>query len=162
MKNNEYCERRIGGIEETRTRCQNNYVVLPHNVIHLAGESLYLIIAGWCLLENRWINRNDIATAFRMTEQRASYWLYCISRKKRVVCRTRSNLSGDRGCPRSEILVEYINSSPETRCNKSPRLRREQVKAASILARGVGNGMTGNVCLWETMLMRGREGGRNE
>lgn len=55
---------------------------LPADMQPWANEPLYLIIARWCLQQNRWINRNDVAAAFYLTERRASLQLAYINQKK--------------------------------------------------------------------------------
>ncbi|EFM2336847.1 CaiF/GrlA family transcriptional regulator [Escherichia coli] len=74
-----------------------------------ADEPLYLLIARWCLLQKRWINRNDIAIAFHLTGRRASFQLsYIIRKKSRVITRVRNNCKCNIRNNRNEIWVENI------------------------------------------------------
>ncbi|MFS8695064.1 CaiF/GrlA family transcriptional regulator, partial [Salmonella enterica] len=46
---------------------------IPVSVRQYAGEPLYIIVAHWCLLQQNWVQRNQIAEAFHITARRASY-----------------------------------------------------------------------------------------
>ncbi|EAN8329705.1 CaiF/GrlA family transcriptional regulator [Salmonella enterica] len=139
--------------------------VLPDSMLPWAGEPLYLVIARWCLLQGRWINRNDISRAFHMPERRASYQLSYISRKKnRVVCRTRMNNSGELQHSCNEIWIERILPARTGEASEPPEVRRHRATASSPVAssRRVGNGMSGNIQLWDNLLKEVRGGKKNE
>ncbi|EHZ3877487.1 CaiF/GrlA family transcriptional regulator, partial [Salmonella enterica] len=59
---------------------------IPVSVRQYAGEPLYIIVAHWCLLQQNWVQRNQIAEAFHITARRASYLIaYLRSKTSRVV-----------------------------------------------------------------------------
>ncbi|RXO46228.1 CaiF/GrlA family transcriptional regulator [Salmonella enterica] len=131
---------------------------LPADMQPWANEPLYLIIARWCLQQNRWINRNDVAAAFYLTERKASLQLAYINQKKnRIACRTRIHVSDHQGHYHNEIWVDHILSSPiENYVRSSSSRRRSEPSKSSPQTRRVGSGMTGHGCLWETILRRVR------
>ncbi|HDC2548475.1 TPA: CaiF/GrlA family transcriptional regulator, partial [Salmonella enterica] len=59
---------------------------IPESVRRYAGEPLYIIVAHWCLLQQDWVQRNQISEAFHITARRASYLIaYLRSKTSRVV-----------------------------------------------------------------------------
>lgn len=50
---------------------------IPESVRQYADEPLYIIVAHWCLLQQNWVQRNQIAEAFHITARRASYLIIC-------------------------------------------------------------------------------------
>ncbi|EHB7352465.1 CaiF/GrlA family transcriptional regulator, partial [Salmonella enterica subsp. enterica serovar Infantis] len=59
---------------------------IPVSVRQYSGEPLYIIVAHWCLLQQNWVQRNQIAEAFHITARRASYLIaYLRSKTSRVV-----------------------------------------------------------------------------
>ncbi|ECA4812529.1 CaiF/GrlA family transcriptional regulator [Salmonella enterica subsp. enterica serovar Rubislaw] len=149
-------------IKEMKQSNHEEYT-LPVCMIPWAGEPLYLVIARWCLQQNRWINPNDISVVFRIPKNRASFQLSYISRKKdRVVCRIRNN-PAVKGLCRHEIWVDRIFSGAPVKKeeNVMPRLKNTVVRPAGPNGRRVGNGMNGNTMFWEQMLKQVREGKEN-
>lgn len=149
-------------IKKTKQGNHDGYT-LPGCMMPWAGEPLYLVIARWCLQQNRWINRNDISDVFHMQKRRSSFQMTYISRKKtRIVCRTRSNPTLT-GLLRQEIRVDHIYPVvPDKQENVLPRRRREAAGVAGPTSRRVGNGMSGNTALWERLLKRVREEQKDE
>ncbi|EEI9211050.1 CaiF/GrlA family transcriptional regulator [Salmonella enterica] len=153
-----------GGIVIKGKQSNHCEYVLPDGMHPWADEPLYLVIARWCLLQGGWINRNDIARAFRLPERRASYQLSYISRKKnRVVCRTRMNNSGELKHSCNEIWIDRI--LPELPGEvREPEVRRHRVpsRPAGVSSRRVGSGMSGNIQLWDNLLKAVRGGKKDE
>ncbi|ENN4045513.1 TPA: CaiF/GrlA family transcriptional regulator [Salmonella enterica subsp. enterica serovar 13,23:b:-] len=58
---------------------------LPRGLEIYADRPIYIIVALWCLRKNTWVNRNDIARAFRLTERKASFQLSYLMKKKHVI-----------------------------------------------------------------------------
>ncbi|ECF5902024.1 CaiF/GrlA family transcriptional regulator, partial [Salmonella enterica subsp. salamae] len=114
------------GVRKKRTQSNHEEYIIPDCMVPWAHEPLYLVIARWCEMQGRWINRNDVVQAFSMPERRASFQLSYISRKKdRVVCRTRSRGDEDIRQLRNEIRVEQILPAPAGRSGKPPRRHTE-------------------------------------
>ncbi|EAO0751923.1 CaiF/GrlA family transcriptional regulator [Salmonella enterica] len=154
----------VGGILRKGRQTNHCEYVLPDGMEAWANEPLYLVIARWCLLQRRWVNRNDIARAFHLPERRASYQLSYISRKKdRVVCRTRIGNSGELQHSCNEIWIESILPVPEGGV-REPEVRRHRAIArpASVSSRRVGSGMSGNIQLWDNLLKAVRGGKKDE
>ncbi|MCU6261854.1 CaiF/GrlA family transcriptional regulator [Escherichia coli] len=129
---------------------QNNHeqYVIPPGMEMWANEPLYLLIARWCIFQKRWINRNDIAFAFHLTDRRASFQIYYILRKKsRIVSYVRNNIRNN--C--NEIWVENIITATY---NTRKKTCSQVQKKAKYSSRGVGNGMTGNVTLWDKLIKK--------
>ncbi|EKS6154855.1 CaiF/GrlA family transcriptional regulator [Salmonella enterica] len=138
--------------------------VLPPCMAAWADEPLYLVIARWGLRQKRWMDRNDIVSVFHIPDRRASFQLSYISRKKeRVACRTRYVPAEGGGRQRVEIFIDRILPAREERPAPAPvRRRNEPAKQSGSVSRGVGNGMAGNIGLWEQLLRGCREGHDDE
>ncbi len=50
-----------------------------------ADQPIYIIVALWCLHRNTWVNRNDIARAFRLSERKASFQLSYLIKKSHII-----------------------------------------------------------------------------
>jgi hypothetical protein len=141
---------------------QSNHEVytLPAILKQWADDPLYLLISRWCLLQKRWISRNDIAAVFHMQERSASFQLSYISRKKsRVVCRTRYMKGEVHGRQRMEIFVDLIIPSQEEAQKRAPPPRKQTatVKQTNAASRRIGSAMKGNTGLWDQLLKGCRE-----
>lgn len=157
-------EARSPVMQETLNQSNHESYVIPRSVMSWTGEPLYLLVARWCLLQDRWVNRNDIARAFHLPARRASFQLSYISRKKaRVQCRTRYRPDGEGGrCRYAELRVEQVFPPPvgescsrSSSCSGAPR---KATRATGSVSPRVGSGMAGNGGLWEALLRRVREG----
>lgn len=153
-------EARSPGMKKKGAQSNHGEYCVPQCVMAWAHEPLYLVIARWCELQGRWINRNDIVAAFLLPERRAAFQLSYISRKKeRVVCSTRnSSVPGSRQ-PRSEIRVECILpplSAEQKRENRQKR-RQQTAKMPGPSSVRVGSGMAGSGGLWDRLLKATRE-----
>ncbi|ECF0093979.1 CaiF/GrlA family transcriptional regulator [Salmonella enterica] len=153
-KNN--CSVRDGNciLKQGNQRNHGEYVV-PTGMEMWFDEPLYLLIARWCLMQKRWINRNDIAIAFHLTDRRASFQLYYIIRNKSKIlsCVRNINIRNNR----TEIWVKKILLT--TSDSKTQIYNQVQNKAKSKMkhsSRGVGSGMMGNVTLWDELLNKVR------
>ncbi|EAW6393869.1 CaiF/GrlA family transcriptional regulator, partial [Salmonella enterica] len=107
---------------------------IPVSVRQYAGEPLYIIVAHWCLLQQNWVQRNQIAEAFHITARRASYLIaYLRSKTSRVVsiCRHQTLPNKAR---RYEIYIIRVLDSP------TPSTRREKAGPPPVSKRRVGNG----------------------
>ncbi|EFB7478459.1 CaiF/GrlA family transcriptional regulator [Salmonella enterica subsp. enterica serovar Newport] len=137
---------------------------LPSCMASWADEPLYLVVARWCLLQKRWINRNDIAAVFHMPNRQASFQLSYISRKKdRVACRIRHVPTEGGGRKRVEVFIDYIFPEPQSVLHHAPPRRRNvPAKQTGSISRGVGSAMVDNIGLWERLLKRYREDQNDE
>lgn len=145
---------------------QSNHEVytLPDCMAQWADEPLYLVVARWGLQQKRWIDRNDIAAAFHISDRRATFQLSYISRKKeRVSCRIRSvPIEGGRR-RRVEIFIDGILPGHEDSQTTAPARRRKvPTKQAGATSRRVGNGMVANIGLWDRLIKGCREGRDDE
>ncbi|ECD6344322.1 CaiF/GrlA family transcriptional regulator [Salmonella enterica subsp. enterica serovar Newport] len=142
------------------TQSNHDVYTIPSCMAEWADEPLYLVVARWGLYQQKWINRNEIAEVFHMQGRRASFQLSYISRKKeRVVCRTRHVPAEGGGRQRVEIFIDDILPAPEEGTTHAlPRRRSVPAKQTGPASRGVGNGMAGNIGLWEQLLKGCREG----
>ncbi|HCM1955423.1 TPA: CaiF/GrlA family transcriptional regulator [Salmonella enterica subsp. salamae serovar 9,46:z4,z24:z39:z42] len=145
------------GMRKKRSQSNHEEYIIPASMAPWAHEPLYLVIARWCSMQGRWINRNDIVRAFHMPERRASFQMSYISRKKdRVVCRVRTDDAGEARCLRNEIFVECILPAPARRQSCLTR-RKTEARVPGPSSRRVGSGMSGNIGLWEKLLKAVRE-----
>ncbi len=128
--------------------------ILPPCMVRWADEPLYLIISRWGMKQKRWIDRNDIVATFHIPDRRASFQISYISRKKeRVACRSRYVPVEGGGRQRVEIFIDrIIPARDENPPPDLPRRRNVPAKQAGPTSRGVGNGMTENIGLWEQLL----------
>ncbi|EBU7355975.1 CaiF/GrlA family transcriptional regulator [Salmonella enterica] len=82
---------------------------LPEGLEVWAGEPLYILVALWCLHQGAWINRNQIASAFRTGCRRASMVLGYISRRAGCIdCQVRMVTAGKPAVKSCEILVTGV------------------------------------------------------
>ncbi|EOY8363546.1 CaiF/GrlA family transcriptional regulator [Salmonella enterica subsp. salamae] len=149
-----------------RKGAQSNYdeFVIPPGMSEWENAPLYMIIARWCLLQKRWVNRDDIEAAFHLDTRRASFQLSYISRKKsRVVCQARYYSKEEGGRQRIELRVDDILPESPADTGKTPPCPGTKKKPGGrVPTSRLGSGMTGNGCAWETLLKRVREGHRDE
>ncbi|WP_079900079.1 CaiF/GrlA family transcriptional regulator [Salmonella enterica] len=107
---------------------------IPENVRQYAGEPLYIIVAHWCLLQQNWVQRNQISEAFHITARRASYLIaYLRSKTSRVVSVCRYQTLPNKA-QRYEIYVVRVLE------NTAPVLRERTVTPPPVSRRRVGNG----------------------
>ncbi|EAR6896970.1 CaiF/GrlA family transcriptional regulator [Salmonella enterica] len=107
---------------------------IPECVRQYAGEPLYVIVAHWCLLQQDWVQRNQISEAFHITARRASYLIsYLRNKTSRVVsvCRHETLTNKAR---RYEIYVSRVTVGP------APARHHERTGQPSVSKRRVGNG----------------------
>ncbi|EBG0215838.1 CaiF/GrlA family transcriptional regulator [Salmonella enterica subsp. enterica serovar Louisiana] len=66
---------------------QNNYEgrYLPEGMEIYANCPFFIIVALWCLHRNTWVNRNDIARAFKLSDRKASFQLSYLMNKKHII-----------------------------------------------------------------------------
>ncbi|EDV1005847.1 CaiF/GrlA family transcriptional regulator [Salmonella enterica subsp. enterica] len=66
---------------------QNNHEGrhLPEGMEIYANQPFFIIIALWCLHRNTWVNRNDIARAFKLSDRKASFQLSYLMNKKHII-----------------------------------------------------------------------------
>ncbi|HAO0324551.1 TPA: CaiF/GrlA family transcriptional regulator, partial [Escherichia coli] len=114
--------------------------------------------------QNRWINRNDIATTFHITDRRASLQLsYILEKKCRIASRRRNNPLSNLHHNRYEIWVEsIIPVSFDVIGISSSRQHQKNKKNIIPSQRRVGSGMTGNVTLWEDLIKRRCDNNKND
>ncbi|EBW7152293.1 CaiF/GrlA family transcriptional regulator [Citrobacter braakii] len=108
---------------------------IPESVRQYAGEPLYILVAHWCLLQQDWVQRNQISEAFHITARRASYLMaYLRNKASRVVCECRTSVLANRAS-RYEIYVLRVLDAPAT-------VRRESPVSQTVSPRRVGNADT--------------------
>lgn len=66
---------------------QNNHkgYYLPEGMEIYANLPFFIIVALWCLHRNTWVNRDDIARAFKLSDRRASFQLSYLMNKKHII-----------------------------------------------------------------------------
>ncbi|WP_407861291.1 CaiF/GrlA family transcriptional regulator [Escherichia coli] len=152
MGKNNCGEREVNYKLKKGSQSNHGQYIVPPGMEEWVDEPLYLLIARWCLLQKRWINRNDIAIAFHLTGRRASFQLsYIIRKKSRVITRVRNDCKCNIRNNRNEIWVENIIP---TTCDARKKSCAQVKKKAKYSSRGVGSGMTGNVILWDKLLKK--------
>lgn len=127
---------------------------IPVSVRQYAGEPLYIIVAHWCLLQQNWVQRNQIAEAFHITARRASYLIaYLRSKTSRVVsiCRHQTLPNKAR---RYEIYVIRVLDSPTPSTRRERPDRRRYQNAGSVMVTGRWQMNCGTGCA--VTEMRGR------
>ncbi len=127
---------------------------IPVSVRQYAGEPLYIIVAHWCLLQQNWVQRNQIAEAFHITARRASYLIaYLRSKTSRVVsiCRHQTLPNKAR---RYEIYVIRVLDSPTPSTRREKPDRRWYQNAGSVMVTGRWQMNCGTGCA--VTEMRGR------
>ncbi|EBM3803546.1 CaiF/GrlA family transcriptional regulator [Salmonella enterica] len=58
---------------------------LPEGMEIYANRPFFIIVALWCLHRNTWVNRNDIARAFKLSDRKASFQLSYLMNKKHII-----------------------------------------------------------------------------
>ncbi|ENE8569052.1 CaiF/GrlA family transcriptional regulator [Salmonella enterica] len=131
--------------DETYHPSQSNHesCFIPECVRQYKDEPLYIIVAWWCLYQQGWVHRQQIAEAFRIPGRRASYLIaYLRNKATRVVCYTREVMLVN-NIRRYEIHVtQVMNSRPRqmTGCHPGSRRTRQRVgNAASLQAISLWN-----------------------
>lgn len=111
---------------------------LPRGMEVYAKHPIYIIVALWCLNKKTWVNRNDIARAFKLSERKASFQLAYLMKKRHVIdseVRRVKNEGSQTTC--YEIKVSAVSlekvTSPEYRTPSkiSGRARKFQVGNAT-------------------------------
>ncbi|EHL42700.1 hypothetical protein SEEM031_11445 [Salmonella enterica subsp. enterica serovar Montevideo str. SARB31] len=109
---------------------------IPVSVRQYAGEPLYIIVAHWCLLQQNWVQRNQIAEAFHITARRASYLIaYLRSKTSRVVSICRHQTLPNKARRYEIYVIRVLDSPPRPRAVKRPDRRRYQ-NAGSVMVTG--------------------------
>lgn len=109
---------------------------IPVSVRQYAGEPLYIIVAHWCLLQQNWVQRNQIAEAFHITARRASYLIaYLRSKTSRVVSICRHQTLPNKARRYEIYVIRVLDSPPRPRVVKRPDRRRYQ-NAGSVMVTG--------------------------
>lgn len=114
-------------------------VLTPTQEHALARQPFYIQVAHWCMMQEEWVNRNQIASAFRTNGPRASAVLGYIQRStERVSCQTRIITTGKPPVKICEIKVTAVQIvRPESCCRKVPKIRKKP--ARGIRLNRVGN-----------------------
>ncbi|HAV0157992.1 TPA: CaiF/GrlA family transcriptional regulator [Salmonella enterica] len=109
---------------------------IPESVRQYAGEPLYILVAHWCLLQQDWVQRNQISEAFHITARRASYLIaYLRNKTSRVACLCRHQTLTTNKARRYEIFVIRVLDAPGT-------VRRGNHASQTVSPRRVGNADT--------------------
>lgn len=58
---------------------------IPRGMEGYADQPVYIIVALWCLNNKIWVNRKDIARAFKLSERKASFHLSYLMKKRHVI-----------------------------------------------------------------------------
>lgn len=109
---------------------------IPVSVRQYSGEPLYIIVAHWCLLQQNWVQRNQIAEAFHITARRASYLIAYLRSKNRGW----SAFAVTRPCLIKHdamrfMLSGFLTVPPRPRAVKKPD-RRWYQNAGSVMVTG--------------------------
>lgn len=105
----------------------------------LAEQPFYIQVAHWCMMQKNWVNRNQIASAFRTNGTRASAVLGYIQRStERVSCKTRMVITGKPPVKICEIKVTAVQiAHQKSTYRKMPKIRKKP--ACGIRLNRVGN-----------------------
>lgn len=113
---------------------------LPEGLEAWAGEPLYILVALWCMHQGVWVNRNQIAAAFRTGCRRASMVLGYISRRtNNIDCQCRMVTSGKPGVKACEILVTGVRLHDKGKSDIPPQSVRKRKQAKGVRLNRVGN-----------------------
>ena len=119
-------------MRKTVSQTNHDGCVVPPEVILWADQPLYLLIARWCLLQEGWIGRKQIAHAFHITERRASYQLTYMTRKpEQIRCELRRVNNGGALNSSYEIWVHELVIPTSLIPQKPIRRRRSKVGDSS-------------------------------
>ncbi|PKH23710.1 LEE type III secretion system transcriptional regulator GrlA [Enterobacterales bacterium CwR94] len=119
--------------------------VVPASVKKWAHLPMYQLIALWCLQQKRWVDRDEIADAFRIDKRRASFLMsYILGRPARIHCQAREIPRVDSHYSLHTLLVENVildevPAPARTPIDTTPKCRR------------VGNGAAED---WQWLLRR--------
>lgn len=83
---------------------------IPREMEGYADRPVYIIVALWCLHKKDWVNRNDIARAFKLSERKASFQLSYLMKKRHVIDSEVRRIKSE-GSPTNgyEIRVTAVN-----------------------------------------------------
>ncbi|EKT0983054.1 CaiF/GrlA family transcriptional regulator [Salmonella enterica] len=125
---------------------------IPECVRQYAGDPLYIIVAHWCLLQQDWVQRNQISEAFHITARRASYLVaYLRNKTNRVDCECRRSVLVNK-VARYEIRVTDIKDGP-------PVKKGNRSSSLPVSRRRVGNAGTDRANkLWNQLCLRRKAG----
>ncbi|EFT2485809.1 CaiF/GrlA family transcriptional regulator [Salmonella enterica] len=125
----------ISQISDIHYPAQTNHdaCFIPECVRKYSGEPLYILVAHWCLQQQKWVQRKQISEAFHITARRASYLIsYMRNKTSRVVCVCRHDVLVNKA-RRYEIFVIRV-------LDTSLPARRERSSSPPVSRRRVGNG----------------------
>ncbi|ATW56203.1 CaiF/GrlA family transcriptional regulator [Salmonella enterica] len=162
-KREQHCGKKHTSGAPVQLLAQSNHdtYFLPEGLEAWAGEPLYILVALWCMHQGVWVNRNQIAAAFRTGCRRASMVLGYISRRtNNIDCQCRMVTSGKPGVKACEILVTGVrlhDKKGKSDIPQPPVRKRKQAK-------GVRLNKVGNAGKEERELLRqlwGRRAGNS-
>ncbi|EAY4774539.1 CaiF/GrlA family transcriptional regulator [Salmonella enterica] len=81
---------------------------VPKGMETCADMPVYIIVALWCLKGKSWVNRSDIARAFKINERKASFYISYIIKKDNIKSEVR--MVHNEGSPASfyEVKVNDV------------------------------------------------------
>ncbi|EME3424930.1 CaiF/GrlA family transcriptional regulator [Salmonella enterica] len=134
---------------------KDNHKTIPMSVSQHHRQPLYIVIALWCQQQNRWINRNDIAKAFYISERRASFQLYYIThrQKNKVTFRLRRRIISHHPCNEIWVKKVIIEYSDDNIRKQSAQDNKSKKRNMSAYRSRVGNGMSSGTEIWKTLIM---------
>lgn len=102
-------------------------VLTPTQESDLARQPFYIQVAHWCMMQEKWVNRDQIASAFRTNGSRASAVLGYIQRStERVSCQTRMIIAGKPPVKICEIKVTAVQIvHPKSSYRKVLKIRKK-------------------------------------
>lgn len=122
-------QKRVNGTTHYPSQINHDIYFIPESVRQYADEPLYILVAWWCLQQQDWLRRHQIAETFHITLRRASYLMaYLRSKTKRVKCETREALMAN-NVYRYEIMVTQVLPAVSRKKGSpsSPRRTRSRI-----------------------------------
>ncbi|AOV97665.1 hypothetical protein A9798_12365 [Edwardsiella hoshinae] len=99
---------------------------------------LYVLVAQWCLRQEGWVNRNQIAAAFGISARSATFQLTYLARKKAQIASVlRKVRRGTAMMESSEIRVLWVH--PEAGVRKTKTTVTETMPLKRVQKHRVGN-----------------------
>ena len=111
--------------QKITTQRNHDGCTLPPGLEPLAEEPLHILVAIWCMRQGGWVNRNDIAHAFEITPQRATFQFSYLTHRPEVVrCEVRRARSPGSPNDHYEVRVYEVNITCRDECQKPLRTRK--------------------------------------
>ncbi|EAB9446453.1 CaiF/GrlA family transcriptional regulator [Salmonella enterica subsp. diarizonae] len=120
-------EKRHNNISYQVRQSNHEGFFIPECVKAYSAEPLYIIVAHWCHIQRKWVDRNSISNEFHITQRRASFLIsYMHSRANYVNCEIKKIYISGR-IFRYEILVHKIEQPKEKAQSKLKKINKQKL-----------------------------------